>query len=227
MCTSTPMQAHGDPGFPGRKQNRGCCHRVRHPFLTQVTALSGVGAAPMRSRPPRTPSLSLTVAMTSPVGGSQAHRSCSHGTLGSEAVGDFALVPRSSRSDLSAGQQEALRPGMCSGGRGGSSTYTPGPAGGRAWRGLAEAGGSLPGTQAGPRGPKGQGRVRPGETRGTSTGLSPHSAELPAPTGAAATETPGAAQAPRSLGRSAALMWPATKEQAGGSKSSTRHPHSA
>ena len=66
----------------------------------------------MRSRPPRTPSLSLTVAMTSPVGGSQAHPSCSHGTLGSEAGGYLALVPRSSsRSDLPAGQQEALRPG--------------------------------------------------------------------------------------------------------------------
>ena len=57
--------------------------------------------------------LSLTVATTSPAGGSQAHPSCSHGTLGSEAVGFLTLVPRSSsRADLPAGQQQALRPGM-------------------------------------------------------------------------------------------------------------------
>ena len=57
--------------------------------------------------------LLLTVATTSPAGGSQAHPSCSHGTLGSEAVGFLTPVPRSSsRADLPAGQQQALRPGM-------------------------------------------------------------------------------------------------------------------
>ena len=161
----------------------------------------------MCSKPPRTPSLPLTVARTSPVGGSQAHPSCSHGTLGSEAVGYLALVPRSSsRSDLPAGQQEAQ------GRVGGSCRYTPGPAGGRAWRSLGGRMAHLPGTQAGPHWPKGQGRARPGETRAMSTGASPPSAELPAATGAAVTQTLGAVQAHQSSGRSATLMWSVTKD---------------
>lgn len=85
----------------------------------------------------------------------------------------------------------------------------------------------LPGTQAGPRWPKGQGRARPGEMRGMSTRVSPHPAELQAPTGAAVTQTLGAVQARQSSECSAAMMWSVTKDRAGGSKSSTQHPHSA
>lgn len=161
----------------------------------------------MHSKPPRDPSLSLTVATTSPAGGSQAHSSCSHGTLGSEAVGFLTLVPRSSsRADLPAGQQEALRPGMRLRGEWGQLQIHP-------WasrrQSLEETGGAGGPTSQHPGWAalaKGQGRARPGETRGRSTGVSPHSAELPAPTRAAATQTPGAAQARQRWGRSAALM---------------------
>lgn len=174
----------------------------------------------MRSRPPPAPSLSLTVAMTSPVGGSQAHPSCSHGTLGSEAVGDLALVPRSSsRSDLPAGQQEALRPERGSGERGGSCGYTPGPAGGRAWRGLSGADGQSSRHPGWATLAQGTGQGPPWGDARHSSGVSPHSPELPAPTGAAVTETPGAAQAHQSSARSAALMWSAPRsEQEGASR---------
>ena len=156
---------------------------------------------------PRDPSLSLTVATTSPAGGSQAHPSCSHGTLGSEAVGFLTLVPRSSsRADLPAGQQQALCPGMWLRGEWGQLQIHPWASRRQSLEETGGVGASLPSTRAGPRWPKGQGRARPGETCGRSAGVSPHSAELPAPTRAAATQTLGAAQAHQRWGRSATLM---------------------
>ena len=161
--TLTPRQAHDDPGCPGRRQHRGCGHKVRHPFLTRVTCYLRSGGSTNALQTPRDPSLSLTVATTSPAGGSQAHPSCSHGTLGSEAVGFLTLVPRSSsRADLPAGQQQALRPGMRLRGEWGQLQMHPWASRRQSLEETGGAGARLPSTQAGPRWPKGQGRAGPG-----------------------------------------------------------------
>ena len=117
----------------------------------------------MHSKPPRDPSLSLTVATTSPAGGSQAHPSCSHGTLGSEAVGFLTLVPRSSsRADLPAGQQEALRPGMRLRGEWGQLQIHPWASRRQSLEETGGAGARLPSTRAGPRWPRGRVGPAPG-----------------------------------------------------------------
>lgn len=76
------------------------------------------------------------------------------------------------------------------------------------------------GSRAGPRWPKGQGRVHPGETSGVTTRVSPsHPAELPAPTGAVDAQTRGAGRAHQSRGRSATLMQSVTQDRGGRSGS--------
>ena len=124
------IYSHAGPWCPRvswKEANRGCCHRVRHPFLTQVTCSLRSGRSTSALQ---TATHSFSVADSCrdrPVGGSQACPACSHGTPGSEAVGCLALVPRSSsRSDLPAGQPEALRPGRGPGERGGSCRHTLG-----------------------------------------------------------------------------------------------------
>ena len=76
------------------------------------------------------------------------------------------------------------------------------------------------GSRDGPRWPKGQGRVHPGETSGVTTGVSPsHPAKLPVPTGAVDTQTRGVGRAHQSHGRSATLMQSVTKDRGGRSES--------
>lgn len=117
------------------------------------------------------------------------------------------------------GSKRPCVPDVAQGSVGAAAGYSPGPAGGRAWRGLSGADGQSSRHPGWATLAQGTGQGPPWADARHSSGVSPHSPELPAPTGAAVTETPGAAQAHQSSARSAALMWSAPRsEQEGASR---------